>query len=93
MDKGNTIIFVDAFNQSKNVERLVFKKGQGWTDITRTTGELVRKYEMIRKAGLLYKPSTESPQRSTALKGHATRHSVNNAIKITRLSSKKVPSP
>ncbi len=81
---SQSITFVDGTKKDReSTEMFVHTKGQGWTKMTQTTGELKRKIEEVRKAGLLVTNLPNTPKRSSTIKGRLMRHSMDNAPKIT----------
>ena len=74
--------YTDGSKQGKEAtEIMVTEPGRGCTKDVHTTGELKRKIEEVRKAGLLVTnlPGAPQPQQSSTLKGRLMRHSMSNA--------------
>ncbi len=82
--------YTDASKTGKaSTEIIVTEKGRGCTKDITTNGELKRKIEAVRKAGLLVTTLPDTPKRSTTIKGRLMRHSVDhNKNTLTRTKGK-----
>lgn len=82
--------YTDGSKTGKDAtEVMVTELGKGCTKDVVTTGELKRKIEEVRKAGLLL---TELPKdkKQSSLLGRLARHSVDNAVKVSSRTGGKI---
>ena len=82
-DNPKSTTYTDGSKTGKEAtEIMITEAGRGCTKDVSTTGELKRKIEEVRKAGLLVTDLPNTPQKSSTLRGRLMRHSVDNASKV-----------
>ena len=83
-DNPKSTTYTDGSKTGKDAtEIMITEAGRGCTKDVSTTGELKRKIEEVRKAGLLVTNLPQNTQKSSTLRGRLARHSVDNTSKIT----------